>query len=344
MHDLHQHVASLAVTTAIPNRDPDAVQRDLRSHVYAHVDPPTDGPSQLEELKDTSVDGHPGATEFDAVTAGWEPEPKHCAYRDNVDEPLLEDAIDTLEAYLYGRPFDTDGAAIVAYLPPAAGRKYLHGDAATANGPVISGVVTDIHGHHEDTSQTAIQLAELHTSITDNTVPAAFTADASPPGLAGDTGWVQTNLLSAVWCLVPHTPNAALHLQPTDTTDTSATATRGPPAEADLHLHSPSPTDRTMRFTAETAPEVLEVLESLADSSTPPIRSVTHVETDPWFSDDEPDDYWTVANDHLIRVLDAILETGYSVSLTLEIEARYLPDSYRPDDAPPLPWHGSTRQ
>lgn len=343
MHDLYQQVAALDVATAIPNKSSDAIRGDLRTHVYAHADPPVDGPSHLEELKDQPIDGHPDATEYDTVTAGWEPEPNYRAFQDNVNESRLDDELDPLEAYLHGNPFAADGTPIIAYLPPAAARKYLNGGPLTTHGPLIAGVVTDVHAPVAADPPTAIQLTPLHADLTDDPTPVEFTDDASPDGRAGDAGWVNTRLLTAAWCLVPHTPDTALHLEPSDTA-ADITASRAAPDEADVHLHSPTPTQRTMTFTADIDGQALEVFDTLADTGSRPIPAVSHVEPDPWLSSEAPDDYWTVANDHLTRVLDAILEAGHTVTLPPEIEARYLPDTFIPDDTPPLPWAASRSQ
>jgi len=68
------------VVTAIPTRDPDTVRGDLRTQVYAHHEPPTTGPSYLDELKDREIDGTDSATRYDIATAGWEPEPRYTAF------------------------------------------------------------------------------------------------------------------------------------------------------------------------------------------------------------------------------------------------------------------------
>jgi len=69
------------VVTAIPTRDPETVRGDLRRQVYAHHQPPTTGPSHLNELKDLEIDGTDSATRYHIATAGWEPEPRRYRLR-----------------------------------------------------------------------------------------------------------------------------------------------------------------------------------------------------------------------------------------------------------------------
>jgi hypothetical protein len=88
--------------------------------VYAHHQPPTTGPSYLDELKDREIDGTDSATRYDIATAGWEPERRYTASQDNIDTTQLADELDTLYAQLSGVAFDTDGVPVIGYLPPAA--------------------------------------------------------------------------------------------------------------------------------------------------------------------------------------------------------------------------------
>jgi hypothetical protein len=308
------------VVTAIPTRDPETVRGDLRRQVYAHHEPPTTGPSYLDELKDCEIDGTDSATRYDIATAGWEPEPRYTAFQDNIDTTQLADELDTLYAQLSGAAFDTDGLPFIGYLPPAASRKYI----GTSTTP-LAGVVTDLHPFPPpETGPTAIQLAETHAGLPDPD-PVDLTDAAPASGIPdNEAGWLSVSLITSAWCPVPAPDPGYLQLYPGSDNGIAAKRTESPAA---VHLHSPTPTRRTMRFTAAVDDTATDRFRSLEADRVP----IPAIQRD--------DDDWYVTAAHLETVITELLADGLSVTVTPIIEARDLPADVRPADAPPLPWH-----
>jgi hypothetical protein len=120
------------------------------------------------------------------------------------------------------------------------------------------------------------------------------------------------------------------HLGDTTATDVSIPIEGGDrySGYAAVHLHSPSPTRRTMRFTADIDGTAIDRFRSLEPDRVP-IPAIHQRDDGDW--------YVTVA--HLETVVTALLADGLSVSVTPVIEARDLHTDVRPADAPPLPWH-----
>jgi hypothetical protein len=307
------------VVTAIPTHDPDTVRFDLRKQVYAHHEPPTTGPSRLAELKTHEIDGTATATQYDITTAGWDPEPRYTAFQDNIDPSRLRDQLDTLYDVLTGDTFDHAGRPFIGSLPPAVARKYL-----TTAHSLILGVITDTAPTATATAPpSAIRLQDLHAGLPDPE-PVSLTPAATPSGAPDDaTGWLNLSLLTAAWCPVPAPDPGFLHLHP-DSGDVAATRTD---TQAAVHLHSPTPTRRTMRYRADVDDTAADRFTSL-DAERVPIPAVLQRDGD-----------WYVTAAHLRSVISTLLTDGVDVSVTTVIEARDLPTDVRPADAPPLPWH-----
>jgi len=309
------------VVTAIPTRDPETVRGDLRRQVYAHHQPPTTGPSYLDDLKDLEIGGTDSATRYDIATAGWEPEPRYNAFQDNIDTTQLADEIETLSTQLKGAPFDTDGIPFIGYLPPAASRKYI----GTSTTP-LAGVVTDLHPSPiPETGPTAIQLAETHAGLPDPE-PVDLTDAAPASGVPDDeAGWLSLSLVTAAWCPVPAPDRGFLQIHTGSENGIDATRTD---TQAAVHLHSPTPTRRTIRFTADVDDTAIDRFRAL-EADRVPIPAIHQ----------RDDGDWSVTAAHLGTIVTELLADGLSVSVTPVIEARDLPTDVRPAIAPPLPWH-----
>jgi hypothetical protein len=151
--------------------------------------------------------------------------------------------------------------------------------------------------------------------------------DAAPAsGVPDDeAGWLSLSLITAAWCPVPAPDPGFLQLQPGSDNGIDASRTDVPAA---VHLHSPTPTRRTMRFTADVDDTATDRFRSL-EADRVPIPAIRQRNEDDW--------YVTAA--HLGTVITALLADGLSVTVTPVIEARDLPTDVRPADALPLPWH-----
>jgi hypothetical protein len=309
------------VVTAIPTRDPETVRGDIRKQVYAHHQPPTTRPSCLDKLKDREIDGTDSATRYDIATAGWEPEPRYTAVQDNIDTTQLADELDTPSAQLSGTAFNTDGRPFVGYLPPAASRKYI----GTSTTP-LAGVLTDLHpSQPPESGLTVIRLAEPHVGLPDPD-PVDLVDAAPASGVPDDeAGWLSLLLITAAWCPVPAPDPGFLQLHPGSDNDIAAKRTESPAA---VHLHSPTPTRRTMRFTADVDDTATDRFRSL-EADRVPIPAIHQ----------RDDGDWYVTAAHLETVISELLADGMSVCVTPVIEARDLPADVRPADAPTLPWH-----
>jgi hypothetical protein len=119
------------------------------------------------------------------------------------------------------------------------------------------------------------------------------------------------------------------HLGDTTATDVSIPTEGGDrySGYAAVHLHSPTPTRRTMWFTAGVDDTPTDRFRSL-EADRVPIPAIH-----------QRDEDWYVTAAHLETVISALLADGLSVTVTPLIEARDLPSEVRPADALPLPWH-----
>lgn len=322
---MFEHLTHADTVTAVPTSPERDVQNDLRKLVYAHRTPPTTGPSKLERLKDQEIDGTDGATHYDIATAGWDPEPRYNAFQDNIDADRLDAELETLSTFITDTAAEEDSIPLVGYVPPAAARKYFNipsNEHSSVDG-LLMGTVTDFYPTPiPDGGPAALRFKDVHAGLPDPDV-AAIDDSARPGDVPSESGWLSLSLLAVAWCPVPAPDDGPLHIQ----LSTDITITRDESHTPAVHLHSPTPTRRTMLFEADVDDKARSTMEELDDDRVP-IPAVI-----------QDSDSWYVSKEHLTEVLATLLEEGHTVSVTPVIEARDLPAEVRPADAPPLPWH-----
>lgn len=305
-------------TTTIPDRSRDEMQYDLRKQLFEHFTPPGGSSPNSETGNQTGPD-YTGS-------AGPGPPAKSAGFKRHVIDDLAVEMVDTVITILGGDFVEANGVPAVFYTPPSAAGRYLgHRE------PGWCGAITGVEIEDDGTISAICvdQMQSLGSVLLDDGDPtwASPTGDVipddSPPG---DGRWINPFVTKDTWILTEHCPEQVLHLHPTDDT-ADQRASRGPPTDADIFVHSPQLGEFSMVFVADAPPAAATALESVppTDAINPPTEQV----------DEEK---WSLNEDGFDVTLEHLLSEGHQIAVSQVVEERYLPAKFIHEDTPPRPW------
>lgn len=295
--------------TSIPNEGASTVKRELRKSLYNHVDAPQKKPShlsasELAEEQQARIEQGVAANEAEAFEQIAVP-----------DEQAISDELDRYYSLLTTNSPVPGAEQTLLALPAAFARKELDTSA-----PLWYGTF-EVAKRDDGSEWTAICVSTL--DPVEN-----YEAANRHTDIEDDDVWLPTYALEDVWHVYDHPPEVALHL--TRPSSDELACTRAHPDDADIYLHSPTPTE-------------YDSIQFALDSPKDAKEDIKTIPSPPAYPEYDHDRYqWLINGEGLLVTIDTLTTAGWTVAISPTIESRYLSlyesDSSVPSgDLPPLP-------